>query len=203
MAKVWVQAVTRYNLSEGGVLTQKAPGDWFELGKHDARNAQAAGQIVIHNPTYRNAVIPAESGIILLKPIKFVYEGLPITEGEVSLPYTKNMIWNPEFKLDKNLIPVGLNLLERWEIAVPISDYDLLAKDIGTKTEQAKTKAIIHDLRVPVYDTRLIFARDCAVIRDLFEQWRKEKGDERLAFLRCLYNVKPYVLALPSIWMRK
>jgi hypothetical protein len=101
------------------------------------------------------------------------------------------------------LIPVGLNLLEKWEIAVPISDYNLLARDIGTDEERARTKELIHDLRVPVYDTRLIFARNCVAVEQLFEMWHKEQGDERLSFLRCLYVVKPYVLALPSIWQRK
>ena len=172
MSKVWVQALTRYNLVENGRNIPKSPGDWFELGKHDARNAQAAGQIVIHNPTYRNAILPAESGVVLRKATRFNYAGLPVVTGEPSLPYAKNMIWHPDFSIDVSLIPVGLNLLERFEIAVPISDYNLLARDIGTDEERQKTEAIIHDLRVPVYDTRLIFARNCLAIDRLFELWR-------------------------------
>ena len=204
MSKVWVQAVTIYNLNEKGKLTVKHPGDWFELGKNDARNAAATGQIIIHNPVYREALIPPESGVILRRQANFTYGDLPVTVDErPSLPYQKNMIWHPDFGLDVALIPIGLTLLEKWELAVPISDYNLLARDIGTKEEQDKTKELIHDLRVPVYDTRLIFARNCVAVEQLFELWSKEQGDERLSFLRCLYVVKPYVLALPSIWLKK
>ena len=203
MSKVWVQAVTIYNLHEQGKLVTKYPGDWFELGKHDARNAQAVGDIVIHNPVYRNALVPPESGVLLLREHHFSYDNLPVEVGLRSVPYSKTMIWNPDFKLDSALIPVGLTLLEKWEIAIPVSDYNLLAKDIGTAKERKATGAVLHDLRVPVYDTRLIFARKCQAIEKLFKMWDNEEGDERLAFLRCLYAVKPYVLALPSIWQRK
>jgi hypothetical protein len=204
MGKVWVQAITNYHLDDHGKLVTKVPGDWFELGGQDAKNAQAAGQIVIHNPVYRDALIPPESGIVLRKPIKFVYESVPITVSATPvLPYSKNLIWHPDFGLDVGLIPVGLSLLDRWEIAVPISDYNLLARDIGTDEEREQTVKVIHDLRVPVYDTRLIFARNCLAIQQLFEAWLKEAGDERLSFLRCLYQIKPYVLALPSIWLKK
>jgi len=203
MSKVWVQAVTIYHLHEQGKLTTKHPGDWFELGKHDARNAQATGDIIIHNPVYRNSLVPPESGVVLLRDYQFSYDNLPIEVGERSVPYNCTMIWNPDFKLDVGLIPVGLSLLDKWEIACPVSDYNLLAKDIGTEAERKKTKAILHDLRVPVYDTRLIFARKCQAIERLFEMWDNEEGDERLSFLRCLYEVKPYVLALPSVWLRK
>jgi hypothetical protein len=203
MSKVWVQAVTRYNLIENGMSIPKHPGDWFELGKHDARNAQAAGQIIIHNPVYRNAIIPPESGIVLREKTAFTYENLPVMVGEISLPYNKTMLWHPDFKIDRVLIPVGLSLLERWEIAVPISDYNLLARDIGTDEERRQTAEVIPDLRVPVYDTRLIFARRCVAIEQLFELWLNDTGDERLSFLRSLYRIKPYILALPSIWLRK
>ena len=203
MSKVWVQAVSVYHLHEQGKLVAKYPGDWFELGKHDARNAQATGDIVIHNPVYRNALVPPESGVVLLREHNFSYDTLPVEVGPRSVPYTKTMIWNPDFKLDSALIPVGLTLLEKWEIAVPVSDYNLLAKDIGTAKERKATEAVLHDLRVPVYDTRLIFARKCQAIEKLFEMWDNEEGDERLSFLRCLYEIKPYVLALPSVWQRK
>ena len=184
-------------------MVTKHPGDWFELSKHDARNAQAAGDIIIHNPVYRNALVPPESGVVLTREYKFSYDDLPFQVGEKIIPYSKTMLWNPDFKLDQSLIPVGLSLLEKWEIAVPVSDYNLLARDIGTAAERKQTEKVLHDLRVPVYDTRLIFTRKCIAIDRLFELWYNEEGDERLSFLRCLYAVKPYILALPSIWLNK
>ena len=50
-----------------------------------------------------------------------------------------------------------------------------------------------------MYDTRLIFARNEPEIVKLFDLWQKEGGGV-LAFLRAVYTVKPFILALPSTW---
>lgn len=202
---VWVKAKTIIRTDVNGKQIAYHPGDWFEAGKYDAKNWLAQGMCEIVNPVSQAAIIPPQSGIVCSKDVGFKYSGLPITIGAPSLEYHKSIIWNPEIILNINLIPVGLGLLERWEIAIPISDYNLLAADIGTEADRAKTKAVIHDLRVPVYDTRLMYVRKSIATEELFALWDKEKidGDESLAFLRALYQVKPYVLALPSIWCEK
>lgn len=188
------------HIEENGKLRLYYAGDFVEVGKHDARNWLATGQCEILNIVAKRDIIPPDAGIVLRGNIQFEYDGLEIVTGGLEVKFEKTLIWSPDFPLNKNMIPIGLHLLDRWEIAVPITDYNLLARDIGTDEEQQQTQAIIHEMRVPVYDTRLVFARQCTATEELFKLWRAEKGDERLAFLRVLYQVKPYILALPSIW---
>ena len=206
MAGVWVRAKTIVRTTDKhGRSIAYQPGDWFECGRHDARNWLAQGQCEIINPDTQLKVIPPQSGMVCTRDVGLAYAGLPVTIGPPAVEYHKTLIWNPDVILNQNLVPVGLGLLERWELAVPISDYNLLADNIGSDDDRAKTKALVHDLRIPVYDTRLMYVRKCIATDELFTVWEAEKqgGDERLAFIRALYQVKPYILALPSIWCEK
>ena len=136
----------------------------------------------------------------LLEPFK---GDLMIEAGKFALPFQRNLLWDMEVKLEMALLPVGFGLLDVWDLAVPLCDYKTLAVHIGSEEEQEKTKAVIRDLRVPVYDVRLMFAKYCQNTVDLFTRWQKEcidDSNERLAFLRALYAVKPLILALPSTW---
>jgi hypothetical protein len=128
---------------------------------------------------------------------------LPIQTGDLRLPWDRTMIWDAQKKIRIELIPVGFHLLKTWEIAVPLVDYKTLALNLGTPEERTTTQAIIKDLRVPVYDPRLIFARKCENVEQLLQVWGEERSqarDGRLSFLRSLYKVKPLILALPTSW---
>ena len=59
---------------------------------------------------------------------------------------------------------------------------------------------MIRDLRVPMYDTRVIFAKLTPDTARLIKIWNEIEGDRRLAFLQALYKVKPFILALPANW---
>jgi hypothetical protein len=79
---------------------------------------------------------------------------------------------------------------------------------VGTPAERERTKAVIRDLRVLLYAHELLFVRDSPDGRRFIETWRAECGDgngsgsdERLAFLRALYLVKPVFCALPRSWL--
>jgi len=106
------------------------------------------------------------------------------------------------------LIPAGMHFLERWDVAAPLWRYGVLAKDQGTPSDQKRTEAVIRDLRVLLYAHELLFVRDSPDGRRFLETWRAECGDgngtgsdERLAFLRALYLVKPLFCALPRSWL--
>jgi len=93
-------------------------------------------------------------------------------------------------------------------VAVPLWDYDTLARDVGSEEERAYTESVIHDLRVPLRDTRLVFVRRCSDTRKLVETWHAERarvpgGEDKLAFLRALYAVKPLVCDLPTVWTNR
>ena len=136
----------------------------------------------------------------LLEPFK---GDLMIEAGKFALHFQRNLLWDMEVKLEMALLPVGFGLLDVWELAVPLCDYQTLVVHLGSDEEKERTKAVIRDLRVPLYDVRLMFVKHCQNTVDLFSRWQKEcdaGDDERLAFLRALYITKPLVLALPMTW---
>lgn len=207
MGRVWVKALTIIRtLDEHAQRVVFQPGDWFTANKQDIRNWLANDQVELSNPATMNRVLPPECGIVCTTEIDYKNDALDVIFSDPALSFTRTLIWNPKLLLNNNLLPAAFGLLSKWEILVPISDYSMLAADIGTAEDRERTKAIIHDLRVPVYDVRMIFARRCLATTKLLAVYAEEMesgGDDRLAFLRALYVVKPYILALPSIWAEK
>jgi len=110
------------------------------------------------------------------------------------------MLWSPAIKLRRELIPLGFSLLDTWQIALPLQDYKRLACQIGGEEEKARTLEVVHDLRMLLYDTRLMFVKKCEETERLFETWQADSGEPSLSFLRALYLTKPFVLALPPTW---
>ena len=137
------------------------------------------------------------------KPDDFEYSDskLGVTEGEgLDLPYPMTLLWNPKLRLRGELVPVGFHLLNTWQVAAPLWDYKELACHVGTDDDRECTQDVVRDLRMPLYDTRLIFVKRCGDTKALIDTWREEEGDEKHAFLRALYKVKPLILALPVTW---
>lgn len=102
------------------------------------------------------------------------------------------------------LVESGFGALDTWEMACPLWRYGVLAADVGTADERARTKALCFDLRVPLMEPGLLFARQCEGATAMLEAWRREGeggADERLAFLRALCMVKPRLLTLPRSWL--
>jgi hypothetical protein len=101
------------------------------------------------------------------------------------------------------LVPAGFHFLERWDAAAPLWRYGVLAATLGTPAERQRTEAITRDLRLLVYAPELLFVRASPAGRALVETWRAEcqYGDERLAFIRALYLIKPIFCALPRTWL--
>lgn len=133
--------------------------------------------------------------------------GLPWIAGEPRLAYAQTLIWDPAARLRIDLIPAGFHLITAfgWEVAVPIYSYDELARDIGGDAEREQTALVVRDLRVPVYDPRVLFLRACQGSETLLAAWATERtgGDDRLSFLRALYRTKPLVCALPTTWIAR
>lgn len=102
------------------------------------------------------------------------------------------------------LVPAGFKYLEHWDAACPLWRYGILAESLGTEAEREATRRVALDLRVPVFESGLLFVADTELGRRLVEVWRREceeSRDERLAFLRSLYIVKPRLCALPRSWL--
>ena len=59
-----------------------------------------------------------------------------------------------------DLVAIGFDFLERWDVAAPFWRAGVLAQELGTPAERERTEAILHDLRVPVYAHELLFVRN-------------------------------------------
>lgn len=218
---MWIRLTSVQRLEIAGKLKTFHPGDWINPGRQTAQLWLLRG--LADRPDYGGETfIPGQSGVLVLvepgldgntearrqttvaalEPYK---DQLGVVEGEApSLPFAKTLIWDGNCPLRRELLPVGFSFLDIWEIAAPLLSYEKLAGALGTAEERERTQTIVRDLRVPVYDTRLIFARRCDTIARLFAEWTQERGageDDRLAFLRAFYRVKPLMLALPVTWI--
>jgi len=103
-----------------------------------------------------------------------------------------------------DLVAAGFHFMVRWDAAAPLWRYGVTAENVGTPAERKRTQGITRDLRIPVYAPELLFVRNSADGQRLVKTWRKEcegKADERLAFVRALYIIKPRFCVLPRTWL--
>ena len=213
MARHWVKALTIVrSVDEAGNPETYHPGDFFPTSKREIKLLLARGQIEIPKNVYKTALDLDGCGIVVTggdlsnakKYIGQTNAELEIIKGGLRLPYPRTLIWDGASKLRLDLMPIGFHRLTTgWQVAVPIFSYETLAKDIGTEEDRKRTKEIIKDLRVPFYDTRTVYIRRCADTERLIRVWKEQRGggDDRLAFLRAAFIVKPTICALPISWM--
>lgn len=204
---MWVQIRTVKHVESHGKTVARHPGDWVQVGKQQAMQWLADGSAWVP-PQRITELVTKDCGICIRGKAPADFElrdsKLGVTEGDgASLPYPMTLLWKPSLRLRGEMMPVGFHLLKTWQVAAPLWDYKELACHIGSEEERAQTKELIRDLRVPLYDTRLIFVKRCGDTRELIDQWNQEEGEEKLAFLRALWKVKPLILALPVTWKGK
>ena len=208
---MWIQLNSCKRILENGKEVDRHPGDWVNVGKQQALLWISQGDAILPNKSaYAEFGISEGSGVLVigdenkgrktLEPIKTEIE---IVYGTYNLPFKYNVIWNTDLPLMVDKVCIGLMMLQTWDMAVPLFDYNTLAEAVGSDLERNKTKDIIRDLRVPLYDTRLMFIKITRETQYLIESWTEEMrngADEKLSFLRNLYKIKPLILALPISW---
>jgi hypothetical protein len=194
---LWVQLRVTKQLDLDGQAKAYHPGDWVEVGKQTALRLVAAGDAVTAQDRltgFRTGQFPGPAQLP---------EGCGIT-SERATKYPKTLILRLGAKVRGDLQLSGFEFLDRWEVVVPLAANYALADSIGDPAERSQTRGVIHDLRVPYYDCRVVFVRDCEAGHRLLDAWEAEilGKDERLAFLRALYQVKPLILAVPPEWVK-
>lgn len=215
MGAKWVKAlkpVARYDLHGGYHVYQ--PGDWFECNNQEMRALLAERKIEVAQQIIRNELLTNECAVVitggdLQQARAFIASYLTaVFTGPPHFPAGSKSVlwWNAEAPLRLDLMPLGFYRVSAgWQIAAPLWRYnDALARDIGTDEARQRTEEVIHDLRVPVFDTRLIFIRRDDETERLLELWMQERAtfdDDKLCFMRALYAVKPLVCALPVTWV--
>lgn len=188
-------------------------GDWVDIGKQTALKWIAEGSAIARG--IEKIEIESDCGILARgadNAIRFRLGRSGVkanieTVGMAAaprLPFPRTLLWQDETNLRLDLVPAGFYFLTRWEMAIPLVNHEVMAEGLGSEVDRERTRAVIHDLRVPVYRTDVIFAKDCLAARLVLELWQRERvgnAEERLALLRALYRVKPLLLALPMTWV--
>jgi hypothetical protein len=207
---IWVKLNSIQYISNKGQRFTYNPGDWVQVSRQQAQVWLAQGAAEIPNISDYFETISSGAGIVTDDSSKAMIMvngfgvSIEVVQDRPNVLFDKTMYWKTSLKLRPNLVGIGLNLLNIWEIAIPFESYDRLAVHAGTPAEREQTRLMIRDLRVPLYSTRLIFARKQNNITDLIDSWRNEVDEghnPELSLLRQIYRVKPFILALPTTWI--
>ena len=211
MGKKWVRALNTCRVVEGGEAVTYYAGDIFSVHGMAFRQLTATQQAepigITAAQTMAENYDLTDCGIVLTlggASLPGDHYGLDVARG-YELAFSRSLLWDGKVHLRLDLLPVGFHRLTRgWQIAAPLWKYQQLARDIGTQEARARTEEVIHDLRVPVYETGLMYIRRCTQNRRLIWLWREDckatGDDEKLCFMRALYQVKPTMCALPTSW---
>ena len=207
MGKIWVKLNAPKQIDRAGKKRRYEPGDWVDVGEQLAKQWLNDGSAWIP-PQRVQELIHDDCGVVIWGGRRATQhlDKVPVTHTEdPELAYEFTALWDPALPFRAEMAPVGFALLDVWQVACPLWDYKELAVRAGNEEDRERTKAIIRDLRVPMYDTRLMWLRRCGDTQRLIDAWNAERngGDDRLAFLRALYQVKPMILALPITWAGK
>jgi hypothetical protein len=211
MGKVWVQAIGRIYYEKGGIQEVVQPGDWAEIGRHQARMLLARGIVKIPRADRHVMTVDhACSGIVARAPTIPEIDldaKLQVTCGVPDTTFNFTMIWEPSLPVTTRVVELGLSRCreseaEGWEVLAILTN--ILAADVGDNEEQAKTKQMVKDLRTPVYEPRLLWIRRTSSTEKFVGLWADELAsgaDEHHALLRSLYQSKVTIRALPTNWL--
>lgn len=211
---MWIQLLTEKTIETNGINVHYHRGDWIEVGRQTAHLWIQQG--IAHRPDFdlSKEYIDLSSGIVLTgnlntQLINNIKQDLPGIDIEISqtpqMLFSENMIWSNGAKIKRENVMFGFKLLEKWQIAIPIFSYDILAIHLTDEQDKEYVRSILHDLRVPVYNTNLMFVRRCSDTQELFDCWQNEKqivSDENIAFHIAYYKTKVLLNALPESWCK-
>jgi hypothetical protein len=205
---IWIQMLRTRQIEIGGQTLRAQAGDWLEVGRAQARRWQTSGDAVILQP--HPLMADGAAGIVAWQlprvdsQLVQLYNEYITTQDTPALLYAHTILIRSS-DIMPEMLPVGLDLLARWECAAPIVSYELTAQQIGTAADCRRLQSAIIDLRVPVYNTKLLIMRRCAVTQELLTRWRAlclEYDHDDLAFSQALYEIKPLFCALPTCWIK-
>ena len=191
------------------------PGEVVYVGKQIAKRwiAERRADALppppgVDDMAFSCGVMVSEEGMASVASVQHalagVYPELKVA-GAQTLNFSKTLLLSKDVYPRPAIVGLGFKLLDTWQAVVPLLSYETLACDVGTGSEREKTKQVVRDLRVPLYDTRFIFMRRCSTTLALLATWQVEMsdgGNAHLAFLRAVYQVKPALCAGPTTWLQ-
>lgn len=206
---VWIKLKTKRMLEIAGTPTHFQKGDWVEVGKQTALAWIAAG--IASTPRPLSEFIPPGCGSAVPAAYSGHHSGilsdleLDITETTIpNLPYRRTMFVRGPMQLRPTTLAVGFGWLTAWQVVAPLFDYETTAAKLGTARDKAWAAETLPDLRVPIYDTRLVFVRRDDGAAAFLDEWATAVAEgyhDQMAFLVALYKHKPLICAAPAQWM--
>ena len=210
------------HIRKAGVQATYGKGDWVDVGKQTALMWLADGTAEIPGPDPTKVEVIAEligpgCGVRVLgksagpwprqsQGFGNCLKALKFSTGPLALPYPYTMIWTPTVRITPRQVLIGFSqIVSRkgrlsWEMVARLVGRSL-ARDVGSKEEQAKTKALIGDLRIPVYDTGALWIRKTTKTEQLIRRWvgAIQAGEDKAhSFLRTLYAEGILLCTLPA-----
>lgn len=213
MAWHWVKAVRVIKRERDGVRETFQPGDWLQVQPRDLLRYQAEGKIKTPGDILKATFDFSHAGVLRLgnTPILPLGDfGLQQEAGDYpALPWEYTLI---TARMAVNVQNAALGFLrveertgyDAWELAAQLKSGYPLAESAGTPEERALTLATLGDLRIPLYDTSLLWVRRTEATLDLIGAWTEELkagADRDQAFLRALYTRRVLLATLPPEWV--
>lgn len=211
---MWIKLKSAQTIDVNGTPTRYFPGDWIDVGNGYAHRLISQGLAEKPGVNVLSELVDYTSGMLVIgsldtnhqQQIKSTIPHIEIMLGdELEIPFSETLLYNSKLKkLRVEMLPIGFKWLKSFQIIISLLDYTTLAIHLGNSNDQLKAKEILKEMRVPVYDTNLIFIRRCDETKELVSQWKENRTiftDDKLAFLCALYQVKPLHLALPNTWI--
>ena len=140
---------------------------------------------------------PDNNSLDFVEKIKSKYD---LKIGEL-FDFDINMVYTPNKEINLELIRFCFDWMNKWEIIAPFGQYNILIKDIVEKHDVEYLESIMWDLRVPCYDTRIIFLKNLPHIKEFWKIYMEETEklhDNRIAFSVALWKIKPMILTLSN-----
>ena len=210
---IWIQLTQPKSVETNGIRINYKAGDWVEVGKQTAASWIQQGIAKRSDFSLASEYIDMTSGIVvvnsknhqLINNIKQDLPGIDISESnKPEMLFSENMIWSNAVKIKRENVIIGFKLLDKWQVATPLYSYDKLAVHLVSDKDKDYCLSVLHDLRVPVYNTNLLFIRRCEQTQELINQWNQEQeliDNPHLAFHIAYYKTKVLLNALPVSWI--
>jgi len=216
VAAHWVKAiktVVRYDLA--GSYRTYQPGDWFQCNNQEMLELLALKRVQTASLQIRENFDGQSVGVRFLSsavPPKTLGDcGMDVRRGvSYDLPWERTALWDPRINTTAESIALGLLRIDgrgefpAWELAAMLEHKTRLAADVGTPEERARTLEVLGDLRLPVYQTGLLWVRKTPAAEEVIQLWRAEVdagADPQHAFLRVVYTRRVLLCTLPADWI--
>lgn len=125
-----------------------------------------------------------------------------VMRDEPCVPWPAALILATDVFVPWDLLDAGFGMLERWDMAAVLLP-DRLASGAGEVPQREIARHTLRDLRIPLYETGLVFARKSPVGEAVVTTWCEGISllGSPLALLCAIHRVKPRLCALPPSWL--